>query len=298
MSTERRNPHSVDIDLFPTERILKIINGEDAQIAGIVASAIPDITKAVDAAVAAIKSGGRILYIGAGTSGRLALLDSVECPPTFGSPPDWVQAVLAGGASAFAQAKEESEDDRRQAEADLKEKKISAKDFVIGVAASGKTPYTQAGLEFAKKQGAKTAALVSVTGSPMSKIADITICTAVGPEVISGSTRMKAGTAQKLVLNMISTSMMIRLGMTYSNWMVNVSMTNQKLRERGMQILREILGLHDDELTKLVDQSDGDLKLSIIMGALGCDRKEAEKLLSANEGNLRKIIAHLGTGRE
>ena len=298
MSTERRNPNSVDIDLFPTERILKIINAEDAQIAGVVASAIPDITKAVDAAVTAIKSGGRILYIGAGTSGRLALLDAVECPPTFGSPPDSIQAVLAGGLTAFSHAKEESEDDRKQAEVDLKEKKVSAKDFVIGVAASGKTPYTQAGLEFAKLQGAKTAALVSVTGSPMSKIADITICTAVGPEVISGSTRMKAGTAQKLVLNMISTSMMIRLGMTYSNWMVNVSMTNQKLRDRGMQILHEILGLHDDELSKLVDQSGGDLKLSIIMGALGCDRKEAEKLLSANDGSLRKIIAHLGTGRE
>src|SRR5579872_7385806 len=136
MSTERRNPNSVDIDLFPTERILKIINGEDAQIAGIVASAIPDIAKAVDAAVAAIKSGGRVLYVGAGTSGRLALLDAAECPPTFGSPPEWVEAVLAGGPTAFAQAKEESEDDRQQAEADLKDKKISAKDFVVGVAAS------------------------------------------------------------------------------------------------------------------------------------------------------------------
>jgi N-acetylmuramic acid 6-phosphate etherase len=132
----------------------------------------------------------------------------------------------------------------------------------------------------------------------MAKFADITVCTPVGPEVVSGSTRMKAGTAQKLVLNMISTTAMIRLGMTYSNWMVNVSMTNQKLRERGMQILREILGLHDDELQKLVDQSSGDLKMAIVMGALGCERKQAEKLLAENEGNLRKIIAHLGTGRE
>src|SRR5215831_6896542 len=223
MSTERRNPRSVDIDLFPTERILKIINGEDAQIAGIVAAAIPEITKAVDAAVDAIRSGGHLFYVGAGTSGRLALLDSVECPPTFGSPGDWFQAVLAGGPKAFTQAKEDSEDDREQAETDLKAKKVAAKDFVIGVAASGRTPYTQAALEFAKSRGARTAAIVSVAGSPMAKVADITICTPVGPEVVSGSTRMKAGTAQKMVLNMISTTTMIRLGMTYSNWMVNVS---------------------------------------------------------------------------
>src|SRR5262249_10302505 len=155
-----------------------------------------------------------------------------------------------------------------------------------------------AALEFGKSRGAKTAAIVCVAGSPMSKVADITVSTPVGPEIISGSTRMKAGTAQKLVLNMISTTGMIRLGMTYDNWMVSVSMTNHKLRERGMQILREILGLHDDELQKLVNHSGGDLKMSIVMGALGCDRKQAEKLLSENDGNLRKIIAHLGTGRE
>jgi N-acetylmuramic acid 6-phosphate etherase len=298
MSTETRNPRSVDIDLFPTERILKIINAEDAQIAGIVATAIPEIAKVVDIAVQVIKSSGRMLYAGAGTSGRLALLDAVECPPTFGTPAEWVQAVLAGGSKAFTQSKEGSEDDREQAEVDLKARKIDVKDLVIGIAASGRTPYTLAALEFAKGRGAKTAAVVSVAGSPMSRTADITICTPVGPEVISGSTRLKAGTTQKMVLNMISTTVMIRLGMTYSNWMVNVSMTNQKLRERGMQILREILGLHDDELQKLVDRSGGDLKISIVMGALGCDRKVAEKLLSENDGNLRKVVAHLGTGRE
>jgi N-acetylmuramic acid 6-phosphate etherase len=298
MSTERRNPRSVDIDLFPTERILKIINGEDAQIAAIVAAAIPEITKVVDVAVGSIKSGGRLLYVGAGTSGRLALLDAVECPPTFGTPGEWIQSVLAGGPDAFTQAREGSEDDREQAETDLRDKKIGPADFVVGIAASGRTPYTQAALEVAKKLGARTAAIVSVAGSPMSKVADITICTAVGPEVISGSTRMKAGTAQKMVLNMISTTAMIRLGTTYSNWMVNVSMTNHKLRERGMQILREILGLHNDELQKLVDRSGGDLKVSIVMGALGCDRKQAEKLLADNDGNLRKVISHLGTGRE
>jgi len=298
MSTERRNPNSVDIDLFPTERILKIINAEDAQIANVVGAAIPEIARVVNFAVDALRSGGRVFYIGAGSSGRLAMLDAAECPPTFRVPEEWIQAILAGGAGAFVQAKEDLEDDRDQGAADLKSKKVSENDLVIGVAASGKTPYTIAALEFAKTKGAKTAAIVAIAGSPLSKLADLTICTAVGPEVITGSTRMKAGTAQKLVLNMISTAVMVRLGMTYSNWMINVAMTNHKLRERGLQILREILGLHDDELKKLIDRSGGDLKVAVVMGAMSCDRKHAEKLLADHDGNLRKIVAHLGSGRE
>jgi len=298
MNTERRNPRSVDIDLFPTERILKIINAEDAQIASVVGAAIPEIAKVVDLAVSAIKAHGRVLYVGAGTSGRLALLDAVECPTTFGVPAEWVQAVLAGGSKTFGQAREGIEDDREQAVTDLKAKKIVSNDLVIGVAASGRTPYTVAALEFARDQAANTAAVVAVPGGPMEKVAAVTICTPVGPEVITGSTRMKAGTAQKMVLNMISTTMMIRLGMTYSNWMINVSMTNQKLRERGLQTLREVLGLHDDELKKLIQSSGGNLKVAVVMGALSCDRKKAEKLLSEKGGNLRKIVAHLGSGRE
>lgn len=298
MSTERRNPRSVDIDLFPTERILKIINAEDATIPGIIAAAIPEIAKVVDLAVEAIRSGGRVLYVGAGTSGRLAMLDATECPPTFSTPAEWVQAILAGGSKAIDKAKEGNEDDREQAVADLKSKKVTPRDLIVGIAASGKTPYTLAALEFAKALGAKTAAVVAVPGSLMTKSAAVTVCTPVGPEVITGSTRMKAGTAQKMVLNMISTAMMIRLGMTYSNWMINVTMTNQKLRDRGLQILREILGLHDDELKKLVDRSGGNLKVAVVMGALTCDRKKAERLLKENDGNLRRIVAHLGSGRE
>jgi N-acetylmuramic acid 6-phosphate etherase len=295
---ERRNPRSVDIDLFPTERILKIINAEDAQVAAIVAAAIPEIVPVVNQAVSTIKSSGRIFYVGAGTSGRLAVVDAAECPPTFGTPAEWIQAVMAGGTKAFVQAKENGEDDREQAAADLKPKKICANDLVIGVAASGTTPYTLAALEYAKSRGARTAAVVAVPNSTMAGIVDFTICTAVGAEVITGSTRMKAGTALKMVLNMISTAVMIRLGMTYSNWMINVSMTNDKLRERGMQILHEILGTNEDETRKLVEQSGGNLKLAVIMGALTCDRRKAEELLAANDGNLRKIIAHLGSGRE
>jgi N-acetylmuramic acid 6-phosphate etherase len=298
MSTERRNPRSVDIDLFPTERVLKIINGEDAQVAGAVASAIPDIAKVVDAAVRSIKAGGHIIYIGAGTSGRLAAIDAIECQPTFSTPPEWIQVVIAGGAKAFTQAIEGTEDDKEKAAADLKSKKITNDDIVIGVAASGNTPYTHAALEFAKSKGAKTVAVVSAENSQMSKIADFTIYTPVGPEIITGSTRMKAGTAQKLVLNMISTATMIRLGMTYGNWMINVNMTNRKLRERGSHMLQEILGVKADEATRLAEASGGKLKVAVVMGATGCDRKEAEKRLAESDGNLRKVLGHLSSGRE
>jgi N-acetylmuramic acid 6-phosphate etherase len=298
MSTERRNPRSVDIDLFPTERILKIINGEDALVATAVGAAVPDIAKAVDFAVDAIRAEGRIIYIGAGTSGRIAALDAAECPPTFSTPPEWVQAVIAGGAKALVQAVEGAEDDPIKAAADMKAKKVSERDLLIGIAASGKTPYTQGALEYGKIKGAKTVAIVAAPNSPMSKVADVTIETAVGPEIITGSTRMKAGTAQKLVLNMISTVTMIRLGMTYSNWMINVSMTNTKLHERGVNILREILGVTPVEAKKLSDASGGVLKVAVVMGALRCSRKEAEKRLEDGEGNLRRVLGHLGSGRE
>jgi N-acetylmuramic acid 6-phosphate etherase len=298
MNIERRNPRSVDIDLFPTERILKIINGEDALVANAVAAAIPQITKLVDVATECIRSGGRVIYVGTGTSGRIAVVDAVECPPTFGIPPEWIQPVMAGGAKAFMHAAESSEDDSEKGAADLKSRKLTKSDLVIGIAASGNTPYTNAALEFAQSKGAKTAAVVCAENSIMSKTAELTVYIAVGPEVISGSTRMKAGTAQKLVLNMISTATMIKLGMTYSNWMINVSMTNRKLRERAQHILEEILGVKPDEAASLVEASGSNLKVAVIMGALGCTREEAENRLSDAKGNLRAVISHLGTGRE
>ena len=298
MNIERRNPRSVDIDLFPTERILKIINGEDALVAGAVAAAIPQITKVVDSATDSIRAGGRLIYVGTGTSGRLAVVDAAECPPTFGIPAEWVQAVMAGSAKAFMHALESSEDDREKAAADLKSKKLTENDLVIGLAASGNTPYTAAALEFAKTKGAKTAAVVCAENSDMSKTADITVYLNVGPEVITGSTRMKAGTAQKMALNMISTATMIKLGMTYSNWMINVSMTNKKLRERGQHILQEILGIKSDQAARLVEASGSNLKVAVIMGATGCTREEAENRLNEANGNLRGVISHLGSGRE
>jgi len=296
--SERRNPRSVDIDLFPIERILKIINAEDALVAGAVAAAIPDIAKLVDLALQSIRAGGRVISVGAGTSGRIANLDAIECPPTFSTPPEWVQAVIAGGAKAFTEAIEGSEDNREKAAADLKSKRLTKNDLVIGISASGATPYAHAALEFAKGKGAKTAAVVCAENSPMSRVSAVTVYVAVGPEIITGSSRMKAGTAQKFVLNMVTTTMMIRLGMTYSNWMINVSMTNQKLRERGKHILQEILGVTPDEAAKLVEASGSNLKVAVIMGATGCDRKEAEKLLTVSNGNLRNVLGHLGSGRE
>ena len=298
MTTERRNPRSVDIDLFPTERVLKIINAEDALVANAVGTVIPDIAKLVDLGVQAIRSGGHVIYIGAGTSGRLAMTDAAEIPPTFSAPSDWVQAVMAGGAKAFGKATEGSEDDREKTAMDLKSKKITKHDLVVGVAATGSTPYTLAALEFAKDKSAKTGAIVCTENSAMSKVADVTVCIPVGAEVITGSTRMKAGTAQKLVLNMFSTALMIRLSMTYSNWMINVSMTNQKLRDRGKHILQEILGVRENDAEKLVEASGANLKVAVIMGATGCDRKEAEKQLVLANGNLRAVLGHLGSGRE
>jgi len=298
MSTERRNPRSVDIDLFPTERILKIINAEDATVATAVNAAIPQIAKAVDMAVTAIRGGGRILYVGAGSSARIAALDAAECPPTFRTPPEWVEAVIAGGTKALAQAMEGAEDDKQKASADMKAKKVSNKDLVIGVAASGTTPYTCTALEYARTKGAHTIALVAQQDTPMARTAELAIETLVGPEIVTGSSRMKAGTAQKLVLNMISTTTMIRLGLTYSNWMINVTMTNTKLRTRGVHMLREILGVSHDEAEKLSEGSGGQLKVAVIMGALGCSRKDAEKRLADGGGNLRKILGHLGLGRE
>ena len=259
---------------------------------------MPQIAKAVDQAVEAIRKGGRVLYVGAGSSGRIGALDAAECPPTFSAPPEWVEAVIAGGSKALVHPMEGAEDDPVKAASDLKARKISSKDFVIGLAASGKTPYAVGALEYAKSKSARTAAVVAVQDSPMARIADIVIETLVGPEILTGSTRMKAGTAQKLVLNMLSTTAMIRLGMTYSNWMINVTMTNTKLRTRGVHMLTEILGVSNDEAQKLAERSGGRLKVAVVMGATGCSLKDAEDRLEAGNGNLRKILGHLGAGKE
>jgi N-acetylmuramic acid 6-phosphate etherase len=226
------------------------------------------------------------------------VLDASECPPTFGSDPRIVQGVIAGGPTALVSAVEGAEDRSEEGERAIEELAVDARDTVIGIAASRRTPYVVAALAAARRRGARTAYVTCTPREEFTLDVDVAICPEVGPEVLMGSTRMKAGTAQKLVLNMISTAAMIRIGMTYSNWMINVQMSNAKLQERGIQILREILGVNAEQARKLTEASGGKLKLAVIMGTLGCSRKEAEQRLSDGAGNLRKVLGHLGAGRE
>jgi N-acetylmuramic acid 6-phosphate etherase len=291
MTTERRNPRSVDIDLFPTERVLRIINAEDATIAAAVSAVIPEIAKTVDAAVEAIRAGGRLIYVGSGSSGRIAMLDAAECPPTFSAPPEWVQAMVAGGMRAMGQALESYEDDRSKGAADLKARKVSEKDFIIGIAASGKTPYTLAALEHAQSKGARTAAIVAAQDSPMAKVANILIYTNVGPEVIAGSTRMKAGTAQKVALNTISTGVMIKLGFVYKGLMVEMRPTNAKLRERAARMVAELTGADIDTCRKTLAVADYAIPLATVMLLRSLDRAAAQAALDRAGGNLRKALA-------
>lgn len=290
MTTESRNPATKDIDRLSTRRVLELMNDEDARVALAVRECIPEIETIVDRAVEAITGGGRVIYVGAGTSGRLGVLDAAECPPTFSSPPSWFQGVMAGGGVAIAEAREGVEDDVDQAAIDLAELRVGPRDLVIGLAASGRTPYTKAALEYARRVGARTAAVVCVDDSPISKVADVTVAIQVGPEVLTGSTRLKAGSAQKLALNMISTATMIRMGMTYGNLMINVAMTNAKLRARGTRIVQDILGVTPSEAEQLVEASGGQLRVAILMGKWGCGRAEAERRLQADGGNLRKAM--------
>ncbi len=292
MNTENRNAKSEAIDRLDTFGILRVINEEDTRVAAAVQQQLPEIARSVDIAVGILRSGGRIVYIGAGTSGRIGSLDASECPTTFNSPPDWFHAIVAGGTDGIADSSG-AEDDRDQAASDLRFAAICEKELVVGIAASGKTPYTHAGLEYANSVGATTLALVCVPASPMADEADFSIAVDVGPEVLTGSTRMKAGTAQKMVLNMFSTATMIRMGMTYDNWMINVRMTSEKLRARGIRILEKILGVQQSQAAELVDQSGGELKVAVLMGRLGCPREEAQQRLAANDGNLRRTLEEL-----
>jgi len=290
MTTEERNTRSERIDFLDTVELLRLVNDEDQSVAAAVGVQLPQIARSVGLAADVIRSGGRVFYVGAGTSGRIALLDAVECPATFNSPPEWFQAVLAGGEAAAAHAAEGAEDDTGQAAADLVRRGLEPRDLVCGIAASGRTPFTLGGMQYARSIGARTIALVSAPASPMAGIADVAIVVLVGPEVLTGSTRMKAGTAQKMVLNMFSTATMIRLGMTYGNWMINVGMTNGKLRGRGLRMIQSILSVSEDEARLLVERSGGDLKAAVVMGRTHCSRREAEDRLSEAQGDLRRAL--------
>jgi N-acetylmuramic acid 6-phosphate etherase len=291
--TETRNADSGDLDLLDSAAILRAINREDRLVADAVGAVIEPLARAVDAAVERLRGGGRVFYVGAGTSGRLGVLDASEIPPTFGVSPDLFQGVIAGGYPACHAATEASEDDAVQGWRDLEARGCRAGDVVFGIAASGETPYTRGALEYARAHGALTIGLACNPGSSISRAAEIAITVVVGPEVLAGSTRMKAGTAQKLVLNMFSTAVMVRLGHVYSNWMVNVHMTNSKLRARGLRILMEASGQSEESCRAALDDA-GDLKTALVMLLAGVPSGGARQLLAASAGSVRGALSARG----
>jgi N-acetylmuramic acid 6-phosphate etherase len=287
--TEARNPSSHDLDLLSTEEVLHLINTEDQGVPSAVRQVIPALARAIDAVFRRNLAGGRIFYVGAGTSGRLGVLDASEIPPTFGVGADLFQAVIAGGYAACYSATEASEDDAARGASDLEARGCRPVDSVVGIAASGETPYTKGAIEWAGKIGALTVAICSNPNSSLSRLAEYAVTPIVGPEVLSGSTRMKAGTAQKLVLNMFSTAIMIRLGYVYSNWMINVRMNNSKLRARGLRILQEATGLPETNCRAALEAA-GDLKVALVMLLGRTDVHQAQKRMIASKGNVRNAL--------
>jgi len=288
--TEQTNPRTRRLDRLPTRKALELLNREEAKVANAVRRTLPQIARAVDAIVQRWKRGGRLFYVGAGTSGRLGVLDAAECPPTFQVPPSRVQAIIAGGRGAVFRSSEAAEDSAAQGARDLAKKRIGKNDVVVILTASGSTPYAVGALQAARRRGAFTVAVTSNRRSPAARRADVAICPDTGPEAIAGSTRLKAGTAQKLVLNLLSTAAMVRLGHVYRNLMVNVEMSNGKLRRRGRRVLMEALGLNDTAAGRLIRQSGGNLKAAIVMGRLGCSRTEAERRLKRAEGRVARAL--------
>jgi N-acetylmuramic acid 6-phosphate etherase len=275
--TEQENPVSSSLDTLPTREILRVINSEDHRVAPAVKKTIPQIARAVELAVEAIRRGGRLIYLGAGTSGRLGVLDAAECIPTFGT--DRVAAIMAGAPRSLWRPVEGTEDDPQQAVRDLRAVKLSRRDLLVGISAGGQTPYVLSGLRYAQRRGARTVALTSNPAAPLKRLADVAIIPAVGPEVIAGSTRMKAGTAQKLVLNMLSTATMVRLGRVFSNWMIHVQMTNEKLRKRGHAILMKAAGVSAAPAARALEQAGGSLPVALLMLLKKVSKQEAVGLL-------------------
>ena len=291
LATEQKNPKSINIDKLPTEQILKIINNEDKTVPLAVEKEIPYITKAVDIIVEAIKNGGKLFYFGAGTSGRLGVVDASECPPTFGAPYDLINGYIAGGKEAMFVAQEGAEDYEENGEKDVIKAGVSARDVVCGIAASRRTPYVIGAIKKAKEKGAKT---LYITATPRDTFnineVDIAMCPNVGPEVIMGSTRMKSGTAQKLVLNMLTTTAFVRLGKTYENMMIDLQQTNKKLVERSKRIIMIITGVKYEEATKFLELAEGHVKTALVMILANVNLEEAKKRLLKSEGFVRKAI--------
>src|SRR2546425_239071 len=288
--TERRNPASTNLDRLSTEAIVRLMNREDSKIAAAVAREIRSIARAVDAIVHSIQHGGRLFYVGAGSSGRLGVLDAAECAPTFGTSRKLVQALIAGGRRAVTNAVEGAEDSVRNGELDLRAKKLASKDVVIGIAASGTTPYVLGALNYARKRKATTVAVTANRNMPVARIAKILIAPEVGPEVLTGSTRLKAGTAQKMVLNMLSTAAMVRLGHAYENLMIDLLDTNKKLSERSVRILAEASGESLSAAKHALRQSGHNLRMALVMLKKKVDAPTAKRMLKTSAGNLRRAL--------
>ncbi len=292
-ATEQRNPRTRGLDEKSTIDLLRTIHREDGIALKAVSGALPSIARAVDAIVHSLERGGRMFYVGAGTSGRLAALDAAELPPTFGTPARMVQAVIAGGHRALTHAVEGAEDNRAQGARDLAALRVLRGDVIVGITASGSTPYVLGALEFATRRRAVTIGITSNPRTPITQIAKISIVTPTGPEVITGSTRMKAGTAQKLVLNMLSTASMIRMGRVYDNWMIGVALTNDKLQARGLRILMEASGATVAEATRALRQSGHMMDVALLILKTGANAREARTSLRENSGNVRAALAKL-----
>lgn len=290
LATERANPAAAALDTLSALEIARVINHEDKKVAEAVERALPQIALAIDAIAQALECGGRLIYVGAGTSGRLAALDASECPPTFNTHPKTIQYMMAGGERALSRASEVSEDSRAAGRADMAKRKPGRKDVVVGVAASGRTPYTIAALERARRKGARTVAVVGNAGSELGRGADIEIVVDAGPEALAGSTRMKAGTAQKMVLNMLTTGAMARLGYIYGNFMVNVHTKNEKLVERGVGILEQAAGVDHRSAAQALKAARGQVAVALVMLKAGLGRAQAEEKLKAFKGNVRRAI--------
>jgi N-acetylmuramic acid 6-phosphate etherase len=294
LSTEARNPASECLDELSTLDMLRVINDEDATVAAAVRTQLPQIAQAIDVIAERFQRGGRLFYTGAGTSGRLGVLDASECPPTFSVAPDLVQGLIAGGDRALRLSSEHSEDSREEGAHDLARAGFAANgspDTLVGIAASGRTPYVLGAIAYAREQGALAIGLSCVADSALAQAADIAITPVTGPEVLTGSTRLKAGTATKLVLNMLSTGVMVRTGATFGNLMVNVRATNQKLVARATRIVAEAVPCSPEDAADLLGRAEKDVKTAIVMGRLGLDRDHATARLAAANGILRKALA-------
>ena len=290
MTTETRNPSTVELDTMSPLEVISVMNREDAKVPEAIKPVLPQIAQIVEWAIQAVEAGGRVFYMGAGTSGRLGVLDAAECPPTFGVSDDVIIGLIAGGDKAFLKAVEGAEDSRELGREDLESRKLTQNDLVIGIAASGRTPYVLGALDYAKEVGCHTAAISCNAGCAIGQAAEVAVEAVVGPEVLTGSTRLKAGTAQKLILNMISTATMVGVGTAYQNLMVDVMQTNEKLRRRAEKIVTEATGVSQEEARKNIDLAGGSAKTAITMILAGCGVEEARARLEKARGHVREAI--------